>query len=190
MKCPKAVKINDKVFKINTDFRVALKCDQVYQDNKKGEYEKSLAIIFLLYGTDGLNDKNNYDKLLKFAEYYLSCGEEIKEHNREEANMDFHQDMDYIEASFMSDYNIDLENIVMDWWKFRKLINGLTEHCVLNNVRFVRDYDISQIKDSKELNKWIKRKESVALKIEDDNLTSDEEDSATKFYELTGVERK
>ena len=91
-----------------------------------------------------------------------------KENNndKEEANMSFEQDWGYIQASFFSDYNIDLSNTKMHWWQFYDLMCGLTEKCVLNRVRFVRDFDISQIKDSKEKEKWIKQKEMLALKRE------------------------
>ena len=54
----------------------------------------------------------------------------------------------------------------MHWWKFYNLLCGLTENCVLNRVRFVREFDISQIKDSKEREKWIKQKKQVELKKE------------------------
>ena len=97
---------------------------------------------------------------------YLQCGKEIEENNKEEANMSFMQDKGYIEASFFSDYSIDLANTNMHFWKFHDLLCGLTEDCVLNRVRFVRDFDISQIKDSKEREKWIKQKKQVALKRE------------------------
>ena len=54
----------------------------------------------------------------------------------------------------------------MHWWQFYDLLCGLTEKCILNRVRFVRDFDISQIKDSKEREKWIKQKQQVELKKE------------------------
>lgn len=52
----------------------------------------------------------------------------------------------------------------MHWYQFYDLLCGLTENCIFNRVRFVRDFDISQIKDSKEKKKWKKQKEQVALK--------------------------
>lgn len=54
----------------------------------------------------------------------------------------------------------------MHWWKFYDLLCGLSEKCILNRVRFIRDFDISQIKNSKERQKWIKQKQRVALKKE------------------------
>ena len=111
--------------------------------------------------------------------------------------MDFTQDMDYIEASFMSDYNIDLTNTEMHWWKFYNLINGLSNSemgncCVLNRVRNLRTYDTKDIKDPKELEKIKKAKQQVALKkrVVKKNLTTEQQKNIDNFYKMTGIVRK
>lgn len=43
------------------------------------------------------------------------------------------------------------------------MLSGLTDKCILSRVRYVRDFDVEQIKDSKEKEKWIKQKQQVAL---------------------------
>ena len=57
--------------------------------------------------------------------------------------MDFIEDMPYIEASFMSDYKIDLTTCQMHWWKFFKLLEGLSNSemgncCILNRIRNIK----------------------------------------------------
>ena len=47
--------IKNKKYKINSDFRVAIECDKVSKDNKIDDTERALAIIYLLFGEDGLN---------------------------------------------------------------------------------------------------------------------------------------
>lgn len=157
--------VNNKKYKINTDFRVALRCNEVAESNVSEE-ERALAIIYLLYGTEGLDNPNDWQKLLKVAVKYLNINKENNNEEKEakEINMSFDEDWGYIQASFFSDYNIDLSNTRMHWWQFFDLLCGLTEKCVFNRVRFVRDFDISQIKDSKEREKWIEQKNQVALK--------------------------
>ena len=157
--------VNNNKYKINTDFRVALKCNEIAESDVSEE-EKALAIIYLLFGDDGLDNTDDWEKLLKVALKYLTLNKENNNNEYKEANMSFEQDWGYIQASFFSDYNIDLSNTKMHWWQFYDLVCGLTEKCVLNRVRFVRDFDISQIKDSKEKEKWIKQKEMLALKKE------------------------
>lgn len=197
MEYPKFVKIGEKKYKINTDFRVAIECNDIALDETIDDFERALAIIYKLFGEEGINDTNNYTKLLELAQKYLSCGKEIKNNISEEPDMDFTQDMDFIEASFMSDYNIDLANTKMHWWKFYNLMNGLSNSemgncCVLNRVRNLRTYDTKDIKDPKELEKIKKAKESIALKKRKKvvNLTTEQQKNIENFYKMTGIERK
>lgn len=170
MNYPEYIEVKDKQYKINTDFRVAIECDYIAKDNNISNYERALAIIFLLLGKEALKDTRNYEEMLKMIKIYFNCGKPIKIENNteEEVDMDFKQDMDYIEASFMSDYGIDLTITKMHWWKFYNLISGLSNSefgncCVLNRIRNLRNFDTKQIKDSKERDKIEKAKKQVAL---------------------------
>ena len=163
---PEYAEVNGVKYKINTDYRVALKCDEVARDTNIDDLERGLAIIYLLYGDKGLQDSENWEELLQIAVKFLKCGKEETENNNNESDMSFKQDWGRIQASFVSDYKIDLSKEKMHWWAFYDLIEGLTENSVLNRVRFIRNYDISQIKDQKERNEWIKRKQAVELKRE------------------------
>lgn len=192
MRYPSKVKIEDREYEINTDFRVAIECNQIALDDKISDFERALAIIYKLYGEKGLNANSDLNRLLELGQKYLSCGKEVENKENEEPDMDFVQDMDYIEASFMSDYNIDLSSTEMHWWKFYNLINGLSNSemgscCVLNRVRNLRTYDTSQIKDSKERSKIEKAKEQVALKKKEKPLTDKQKESIERFNKLAGI---
>lgn len=195
MNNPEYVKIGEKKYKINTDFRVALECNKIAEDKNINPYEKPLAIIYLLFGDDGLDDTKNWDKLMEFGQKYLLLGKEKVEDSKEEPDMDFEQDMDYIEASFMSDYQIELANKKMHWWTFFNLISGLSNSelgncCVLNRIRNLRNYDVSQIKDSKERNKVIEAKKRVALKKKKEDLTEEQIKSIIEIDKLMGLRKE
>lgn len=190
MDYPKFVRIGDKKYSINTDFRVAIECNEIALDKDIGDYERALAVIFKLYGEKGLNDFENHEKLLELAQKFLSINKNSDNNDNDEPDMDFVQDMDYIKASFMSDYNINLDDREMHWWEFFNLINGLSSSeigncCVLNRVRNLRTYDVSQIKDKKEREKIVKAKKQVALKTneKENNLTKEQEESMRRFNE-------
>lgn len=193
MNYPSKVKIEDKEYPIDTDFRVAIECNSIAMDTEIGDYERALAIIYKLFGDKGLEDKQNHCKLLELAQKYLLCGKELNQDiKQDEIDMDFEQDMDYIEASFMSDYNIDLANTEMHWWKFYNLMNGLSNSeigncCVLNRVRNLRNYDTSEIKDVKERTKIEEAKQKVALKKKVKPLTKEQQESAERFNKLAGI---
>lgn len=195
MNYPTSIEVNGKKYQINTDFRVAIRCEQVATDYNISNNERALAIIYLLFGEKALNDVDNYEQFLILAKKFLGCGKEIdSEENERDPDMDFVEDYDYIEASFMSDYHIDLENQKMHWWKFMKLINGLSSSefgncCVLNSVRNLRNYDVSQIKDEKEKNRIIKAKESVALHKKEKVFDDEQQKSMDKFNKLAHIER-
>lgn len=193
MNNPEYVKIGNKKYKINTDFRVAIKCNKIAQDEKIGDYERSLAIIYLLFGDNGLNDEDNYEKLLELAKKYLSCGKEIEQTN-EEPDMDFEEDYDYIKTSFRSDYGINLDNEKMHWWEFFNLINGLSNSelgncCILNRIRNLRNFDESKIEDAKERQKIHKAKQQVALKKnkKEVELTKEQEESMEQLNKILGI---
>ena len=191
MNNPEYVKIGDKKYKINTDFRIAIECQEIATDTTIGDYERSLAIIYKLYGDEGLNDSENYEQLLKLAQKYLSCNKELE--TNEKPDMNFKQDMDYIEASFMSDYQIDLSKIKMHWWTFFNLLNGLSNSemgncCILNRIRNLRNYNTSDIKDLNERAKIDKAKRQVALKQKEKEitLTKEQQKNVDEFYKSLG----
>ena len=194
MDYPRYARIGDKKYPINTDFRVAIECQNIALDENIGDYERALAIIYKLFGEEGLNDTDNQVKLLEIAQKYLSCGKEITNTNNVQPDMDFTEDMDYIEASFMSDYNIDLTNTQMHWWKFYNLINGLSNSelgncCVLNRIRNIRTFDTKDIKDEKTLKEINEAKKQVALNRykKENHLTKEQEESMERLNRIIGL---
>lgn len=188
-KYPEYVEIEGKRYKINTDFRFAIECNRIAEDENIGDYERALAVIYTLFGDEGINTPEHYEKLLKLALKYLKCGKMDEIHSDAKKDMDYIQDMDYIEASFMSDYHIDLPNTKMHWWKFYNLMNGLSNSelgncCVLNRIRNLRNFNPSDIKDSKERQKLIKAQQEVALKKSEKKIemTEAQKRSSEEFY--------
>jgi len=193
MACIKKIQIEDTIYEARVDFRTAIKCNDIATDSSIGDYERALGVICTMFGEKGLDNPTHYEKLLKWILNYLSCGQEVVD-TKEQPDMDYTEDMDYIEASFMSDYQIDLESVDMDWHKFNKLINGLSNSelgncCILNRIRNLRNFDASEIKDSKERQKIAKAKEQVALKKykKENHLTKEQEESMRKLNEILGL---
>lgn len=197
MNNPEYVKIGDKKYKINTDFRVAIECNNIAQDDSIGNVERAVAIIYKLFGDEGLDNSQDWNELLELAIKYLTLNKDTSGVDKDtEIDMDFNEDMDYIEASFMSDYRIDLTTEKMHWWKFYNLLEGLSNSelgncCVLNRVRNLRTFDLSQIKDNKERKRLAKAKEMVALKStkKEVELTKEQEESMNKLNEIIGFKK-
>ena len=163
---PKFIEIKGEKLAINTSFRNGLKCDEIAKCNTIGDTDKALAIVYTLLGEKGLrmalNEPNVFDLCVK----YLNCGKEPQDLNDdEEVSMDLEQDETYIKASFMSDYGIDLNDHDMHWYQFIELMNGLTDKCILNRVRSIREEPLND-KKGDQYDKWVKAKEAVALKVQ------------------------
>lgn len=189
-KYPKYVEVNGRKYNINTDFRVAIRCNQIATDENIGDVERALGVICTLFGEDSINYQDDYEPLLKLAKKYLSCGKELDNASDGEVDMDYIQDMDYIEASFMSDYGIDLTATDMHWYKFSNLINGLSNSefgncCVLNRIRNIRNFNLNDISDPKEKDKILKMKNQFALK-KTKKITEEQKESVDEFYKALG----
>lgn len=181
MNNPEFAKVNNKKYKINTDFRVAIKCNEISLDKSINSYEKTLAIIYLLYGEEGLNDSDNYEQLLNLAYKYLNCGvEKADNEEAEEPDMDFVQDQKLIESSFKYDYGYNPYQLkYLHWWDFYNDVCNLSNSefgtcCVLSRVRTLRTYDTSQIKDIDTREKIEKAKERVKLNKQKDTRTKEQ----------------
>ena len=194
MACIKKIQIEDTIYEAKTDFKTAIRCNEIATDNTIGDFERVLGIICTMFGTNAIDNPNHYEKLLKWALNYLSCGKEIED-THEQPDMDYVEDYDYIWTSMYSDYNgLDIDKEEIDWHRFNKLMDGLSNSelgncCVLNRIRNLRNLDLSEIKDNKERQRLAKAKEQVALKKykKENNLTREQEESMNRLNEILGL---
>ena len=180
MRYPEYAEINGVRYKINTDYRVALRCFEVIEDATISDEERVLAIVYLLFGEV---PSSNVEEFLRIAGNYLCCGEK-ETASTGERDIDFIADEKYIVASFMSDYKIDLSSADMHFWQYIQLIQGFTDKSVMSRVREIRNYDLSELKDPKSRAKMVKAKEAVALP---DKFTVDEQKAIDEFEKLFDV---
>lgn len=183
---PNIAEINGKEYKIDTSWQTALECFHIIEDESICDEERALAIVYKLFGF--IPNEEEIELFLEKAIKYLQCGEEYDEQVSKVKDMDFEQDFKYINASFMSDYHIDLSKENIHFWQFIYLIQGLTEGCILSRIRNLRNYDESEISDAKERSRIIEAKKSVALKKREE-VTPSQRKNQERFFELTGIRR-
>lgn len=185
---PEYVEIENKKYKINTDFKVAIECNRIAEDSSIGDLERGLAIIYTLFGEEGINTPEHYEKLLELAKKYLLCGKEYNIKGNEKPDMDFIEDYSYIWTSMYSDYHgLDIDKEKIHWWKFMDLMNGLSNSelgncCVLNRIRNLRNYDTKNIKDKKEKQKIERAKQQVALKRNSKKTTKEQQKRVEELF--------
>lgn len=184
---PEYAEVDGKEYKIDTDFKIALKCFEIIDDNTIDEYEQVCAIVYLLFDFIP-EDENLIIKLFEKAKFFLQCGKDDEEQKANKKDMDFSQDYGLIVSSFMSDYKIDLSKEKLHFWQFIDLLQGLTENSSLSRIRELRNYDLSEEKDLKRKKQIKEAQRKVALKKpveKNKNFTANEISNMEEFYKLT-----
>ena len=181
MRYPEYAEVKGIKYKINTDYRVALRCFEVIEDTDISDEERAFAVVYLLFGDVPVEDVGEF---LRIAGNYLRCGEKEPSQDAGARDMDFIADEKYIVASFMSDYRIDLSSVDMHFWQYIQLIQGFTENSIMSRIRDIRNYDLSELKDPKSRAKMAKAKAAVALP---DKFTKDEKKTIEEFEKLFEV---
>lgn len=141
-------------FTIKTDFRQAIKFELLMQDRSINDKEKVILALNLFY--DEVTDVNK--QLDDMIWFYLK-GKKIEElkTSKESNNQQiysFEYDADYIFSAFLETYNIDLNVVLMHWWKFKAMFEGLNEKTKLVEIMGYRAIDLSKIKDKEEKKRY------------------------------------
>ena len=199
MNNPQYVKVGDKKYKINTDFRIALECNKIAIDKSIKDLERALAIIYKLFGEEGLECKEQ-DKLLELGIKYLKLNRDIEDGNSNDKvnfDLDFDKCKGLIKSSFKFDYQYDpYELEYLHWYDFYNDLENLSTSefgtcCSLNRVISILNQDPKTIKDTKQrkavidAQKLLKQKYCVT---EQPELTKEQEENALNFYKLLGID--
>lgn len=150
--------IDGERYKINSDFKIALKCDEVLNDRTLNDTERGIKITGLLFGKDSPYN----DEALRKARIFLSGGDD-KEGNDEKRVIDFNQHYNLVYSAFISQYGIDLNKDNLHYQEFLMLLQGLKGQ-VLNDVVEILTYDLSEVKDHKQKRKIIEAQKQFKIK--------------------------
>jgi hypothetical protein len=190
---PEYVKVNNELYKLNTDFRVAIRCNEIATDENIGDYERALAILYLLYGDIGLNEVKIQNELLEKGMKYLSLGQEQNGSNNDvnKNRLDISKCKGLIKSSFKYDYGYDpYELEYLHWYDFYNDLENLSSNefgtcCILNRINNLLNMDLSTIKDNKQRNKMIEAQKQIIEQYcykSNKKMTKEQENSANEFY--------
>lgn len=200
MNNPKYVKVEDDLYEINTDFRVAIECNNIARDTNIGDYERGLAIIYKLFGEKGL-ECTRMDKLLELGMRYISMSNEKENGFKNDSDMPFELDFSkcegIIRSSFKFDYNYDpYELKYLHWYDFFNDLQNLSTSefgncCMLNRIVSILNQKASEIKDDRERSNLVKTQQKLKDRfcvVEEVKLTKEQEESQRAFYKALGIE--
>lgn len=137
-KFPTKIKVNDKILRINSDFRNCIKIIQAFEDEELFDEEKYLILIKRLY-VDEVEEKDYEEAIIKGIKF-LDLGEENKEGNNNNKRLySFIKDDNYIYTGIRQSHNIDLNSIdYLHWWNFVYLFLDIGQDCMFNQLIYYR----------------------------------------------------
>ncbi|MBR6523452.1 MAG: bacteriophage Gp15 family protein [Clostridia bacterium] len=146
---------------IRTDFKTWIKVSGLLGKDVSAEMlSQLLGLVFEKL------PPNLIEAMKTIFEFYR-LGEEDKRAGNKKApsksTFDFDYDGNLIFAAFLQQYNVDLCESNMHWWKFRALFDCLSDDTQFMKVVGYRSMDISKIKDKKQKSFYRKMKERYRL---------------------------
>lgn len=148
---PKFVYIDNREYKINSNFRTSILFELMILDEEMEEEDKILNALNLYYPVLPKNLEKAIDKML----WFYRCGRDLEESkgNGNSGNQiyDFNFDAEYIYDAFLDQYSLDLQEVeYLHWWKFKAMFKGLKEDNEIVKIMKYRGVDLSEIKDKNE----------------------------------------
>lgn len=138
-KFPTKIKVNNKILKINSDFRNCIKIIQAFEDDDLFDEEKYLILIKTLY-IDEVDTEDIEEAIIKGIKF-LDLGEENNDNDSSTSKRlySFIKDDNYIYTGIRQSHNIDLNSIeYLHWWNFVYLFLDIGQDCMFNQLIYYR----------------------------------------------------
>ena len=136
--------------RVNPAFDTVLEIQKLYREDELSDLEKvDQALRMLVVNNWNLSLFSVYEKYELLKEI-TKMNIETKKRSSTKKNLvpilDFEDDGDYIYASFMHDYHIDLIDMQgkLPWKKFLYLFNGLSDKTKIKQVMKIRDMEMPE----------------------------------------------
>lgn len=137
-----------KRIKVNPSFDTVLDIQKMYGEKELTDFEKAeTALHMLVLSKRYIRSMSKENMVRLLSEIYLKCvNVEQRKSIKKQSQpvLDFELDAEYIYASFMSDYQIDLveQQGKLSWRKFIYLFQGLTDKCKIKEVMRIRSMEL------------------------------------------------
>lgn len=149
---PQTVEIEGVEYVINSDFRHGILFELLMTDEELSDDEKITQALELYYPVLPKNINEAIEKII----WFYTCGKDkvkskTKGTGKSTQIYSFNHDDDYIYSAFLSQYNIDLQDIeYLHWFKFKAMFKALKEDNEIVKIMGYRSMDLSKIKDKEQ----------------------------------------
>lgn len=160
-------------FIINPAFDIVIEVQKLFKEEDIQEYEKVNHALKMFVKNDWnlrlLSNAEKVSLLDEIGNRYVKVKKRPKTRKSQVPILDFEEDGDYIYASFMQDYHIDLidKQGKLPWKKFLFLFNGLSSETKIKQVMRIREMEIPQPngKNQKQIQEILELKSYYALPV-------------------------
>lgn len=137
-KPPTKIKVNNKIYDINYDFRTVIRCIEACEDEELTLYEKQYIIIKNIYKED-IPDED-YEQAYLQACKFIDLGNQYDfQTSSKERTYSFTKDGNYIFSGINSTHKIDIdEKENLHWWKFMALFMDMDNECFFSELVYFR----------------------------------------------------
>lgn len=145
-KLPSGVFIDGRLYRMNTDFKVWLRVEELLRGEGTENIPELLKLCYidlpptLSQAIEGISDFFTMGQ----------AGGDKKAAAGKTAVIDFEYDAKFIWAAFMAEYQIDLHTAHMHWHDFLTLLGSLSEDNMLCRIMQYRSVNLSKIKDKEQ----------------------------------------
>lgn len=175
-KLPETVLIDGAAVEINTDFRMSIEFELLLQDDTISDEERVGKALYLYYPRIPKNLADAVEQMI----WFYTCGKVDKRTKSNKVLYRFDCDSSYIYSAFLSQYRLDLQELpYMHWWKFRSLLQGLSEDNEFIKIIGYRAMEISSkmTSDQKRFYKKMKEQHKIPMSEKKSCLISEVEET-------------
>lgn len=183
---PEALEINGRKYPIITDFREWLRFSDMLKSDIPENYKLEFLEDMFLEEMPSMYSPEDIELVMNAITDFLSLAElefpMLRQEEEEPGNVFeegvkkaiyYEQDAPYIISAFQREYQIDLLSVeYLHWWKFRMLLDGLSEESQIKKRIYWRTCDVSKM-DQKERMKILSIRRRIT--IPEDEYVGDED---------------
>ena len=148
-------------YPIDTDFRVWIEFQNLML-KKNTQEEKAADLCFFISEQSLPFSENTLNAIIEF--FKGGDNKKSKVENKP-PSYDFDTDGSLIYSAFLTQYDIDLTEVKMHWWKFKALFGSLEENHIISKVMWARNADTKGM--SKQMKDYVKSlNESYPLDVD------------------------
>lgn len=184
-KAPDHVKVSKKNVYLKTDFRTSIRFELLMMNDAKTDEEKLRQALKMYYGEHYFHASEVEEAVNGIIWFYTGGKESSKAKKKKNENRsrlsrvyDYEHDADYIYSAFLQQYNVDLQDQQLHWWKFKAMFRALTDQCEFVKIMGYRSIEINNnmTKSQKEFYQKMKKIHALPLpKCEEEKKQAIEE---------------